>query len=104
IGVLIVALMGVGPALPWGEMNPRRALRRFAGPVVGGALFTAPFAVAGFTAPYTLLSLFVCGFALVANFGEFLAPVRARMRGRGESALVAAGRAFTRARRRFGGH
>ena len=104
LGVMLVALMGVGPALPWGEMDPRRALHRFAGPVVGGIVAALVVALAGFTGPQTLLALFVCGFALVANLGEYITPVQARMRVREESLPTAARKAFVAGRRRFGGH
>jgi cytochrome c-type biogenesis protein CcmF len=104
IGIMLVTLMGVGPALPWGEMNPRRALRRFVGPIVGGALVALAAALAGFTGPESLLAMFVCGFALVSNVGEYATPVMARMRVKKERLDVAARRAFVRGRRRFGGH
>lgn len=104
IGVMLVTLMGVGPALPWGEMRPDRAARRFIGPVVGGFFASITAAIAGFTGPESLLAMFVCGFALVANFGEFATPVQARMRVKQERLHVAIRRAFVRGRRRFGGH
>jgi len=104
LGVLLVFLMAVGPALPWGRMTPGAAARRFLPPFAGGVVAAGLAALAGFGAPYTLLALFVCGFALVANVEEFTAPVAARVRMQKEPVPVAAVRVFRRGRGRFGGH
>ncbi len=104
LGLGLVFLMGVGPALPWGKSDPAKAAPRFIAPVVGGIALAAVAAIAGFTGPISLLTLFLCGFAAVANFGELVTPVQQRMKSRGESATVALTTVFTRARRRFGGH
>ena len=104
LGLMIVALMGIGPALPWGRMNPEVAWRRFLPPLAGGVVAAALIGVLGFTHAYTLFAFFLCGFALTANLGEFVTPVLTRMRAQNESALVAAGHVFRRARRRYAGH
>ncbi len=104
LGLLMVFLMGVGPALPWGRMAPERAALKLAGPAGFGLLFAGAFAYNGFDGNWTMFSLWLCGFALAANFGELLAPVRARMASRGESAVEATTNTLSRTRRRFGGH
>jgi cytochrome c-type biogenesis protein CcmF len=104
LGVMIVFLMGVGPALPWGKVAPKAVLGRVAPPLVGGIFVTALGAVAGFTGPLTLLALFVCGYALVANGTEVLHPIAARIRLGKESAPMATITAISRTRRRFGAH
>ena len=104
LGLMLVFLMGVGPVLPWGRTPPARAWKRLQGPLIAGALVAVPFAAMGFTKTGTLAALFLCGFALWANFGEFLTPVRQRMASRGESFGTASSQVFRRSRRRFGGH
>lgn len=104
LGLLMVFLMGVGPALPWGRIAPRAAAAKLGPPVVTGAVTAALFAAAGFTGLWSLVALFLCGFALHANAAEFITPWRARVRSRGEAVLPAAGAVFRRTRRRFGGH
>jgi cytochrome c-type biogenesis protein CcmF len=104
LGLLIVFLMGVGPALPWGRISPARAWARLQPAVAGGIAFAIPFALGGFTKPGTLAALFLSGFAFVANAGEFVTPVRARMKAKHEGLLVASARVFRRTRRRYGAH
>lgn len=104
LGLAVVFLMGVGPALPWGRMSPRRALEKL-GPAVGsGVVFAALFALGGFTQPMVLFALFLCGFAFHANAAEFLIPWWRRVRARGESPPQAASNTYLRMRRRLGGH
>lgn len=104
LGLMIVLLMGVGPALPWGRMAPARVASKFA-PSVGVGVAVAAVSVAlGVTKPFAVLSLALCGFAVAANAGEFLTPLRVRMTKRGESLPEATRNTFVRTRRRFGGH
>lgn len=103
VGLALVFMMGVGPALPWGRLPLDQVAKRFVPPVLVGAAFTGVFAAIGFTKPLPLLCLFVCGFALWSNFNEMLTPVLQRMRTRNENPAVATARVISRTRRRFGG-
>ena len=104
LGLLIVFLMGVGPALPWGRIAPERLGAKLVAPLGAGAVLAGLFALGGFTSPLVLLSIGVAGFAFWANFAELIEPVRARMTRRGESVAGATQAVFTRTRRRYGGH
>jgi cytochrome c-type biogenesis protein CcmF len=104
LGLGLVFMMGVGPALPWGRMAPDAALRRFVAPLVAGVVFASVFAVAGFAKPLTVTTLAVVGFAFWSNLQELLEPTRTRVQERGESFFVALARVATRTRRRLGGH
>jgi cytochrome c-type biogenesis protein CcmF len=104
LGLGLTFMMGVGPALPWGRIRPGAMRERFLPPFIGGVVLATVFAASGFVKPFTLLALFVCGFAAVANFREYWTPFRARMASRNESVPKAALTAFLRTRRRFGGH
>lgn len=104
LGLAIVFLMGVGPALPWGRLAPDRAAARLGAPVAFGAVFAGLFAAFGFVGPVVSTTLFLCGFAFWANFAEFMLPVRQRMSGRNEGLFTATSAVFRRSRRRWGGH
>lgn len=104
IGLGIVFMMGVGPALPWGQSTGPAASRRLLPAVALGGAFAIWGKVTGFDKPYTLLALFTVGFALWANVYEFVEPVIQRIRQRGEAFPTAAVKVWGRARRRFGGH
>lgn len=104
LGVALVFMMGVGPALPWGRLEPAAALRRLAASLGVGIGWAILWAGLGYDKPYTVLTMFVIGFAFWANFSEFVEPVTQRMRTRKEPIHLAMARVFGRARRRFGGH
>jgi cytochrome c-type biogenesis protein CcmF len=104
LGLGIVFMMGVGPAWPWGRLEPAAAFKRLAAPSVVGLVFAGAFAAAGFSKPFTFLALFTVGFAFWANLYEIVEPVVRRVRARSESPLVAIPRVLKKARRRFGGH
>jgi len=105
IGLLLVFLMGVGPTLPWGGMRPDRVWRRLTPPLVVGALFALVTVVTGFGKPWTVISMFLIGFALYANLNEFVEPVRTRMASKSDEGFgTAALRVWSKAHRRFGGH
>jgi len=105
IGLLIVFLMGVGPAIPWGKMNPSAAWKHFLPPVafaliIGTLGVLLPSQRPG---PFFALACGICAFALWVNTYEMLLPFRKRLSTQQESPPVAIAWAFTRNRRRFGG-
>lgn len=104
LGLSLVFLMGVGPALPWGRMSPDRVAARFVPPVLGALVGAAIAWIGGVHSPYVLFALALCAFAFVANLSELVVPVLARMRSRGESFGSALSNTFRRMRRRVGGH
>lgn len=104
LGLGLVFLMGVGPALPWGRLSLGQVPRRLGPAAAVGIAFAALAAALGFSKPMTVLTLFVCGFALATNMAEIIGPTRARMKAHAESLPVALNRVIRRARRRFGGH
>lgn len=103
LGLLITFLMGVGPALPWGRLPPRRAFEKLAPPVLAGLIWAGVAGGTGFTSPTVLFAIGLCGFAFWANFAEFLTPLLARRAKRGESVATAALNVFQRTPRRYGG-
>src|SRR6266481_6489345 len=100
IGVALLFVMGVGPALPWGRATSQQVLSALLPP-----LFTAAaVAVLGFVLDvrnaWTMLALFFGGFTAHVTVSEFLLPVRQRMRSHGEGFLEAFGQAQRRGQRR----
>jgi cytochrome c-type biogenesis protein CcmF len=104
IGVALLFVMGVGPALPWGRANGQQ-LRSALLPPLGLA---AALAVLGFVLgvrnAWTLLALFFGGFTAHVTISEILLPARQRMRAHGEGFFEAFGQARRRGPRRFGAY
>jgi cytochrome c-type biogenesis protein CcmF len=126
LGVAIVFMMGVGPALPWGRSAPDAAARKLVPPLVFAAILTlltfqlimgwptsfaevfghlgdASFGEA-FSDVLPIVSIFVCAFALYANIAELGIPVFRRMRTRQENPVSATVQVISKTHRRFGGH
>lgn len=104
VSMLIVFLMGVGPALPWGRVSGATAMKRLALPV-GGGLAAALLSVAfGVRDALPVLSFAICGFAFVSILRELHEPVAARRKKLSEPYLAAALTTMSQMRRRFGGY
>lgn len=75
IGVSILFLMGVGPALPWGEPDPAR-VRRALLPPAGLALLAVGLGLAGgLREPWPLATLGCAGFAAWVTGRELVLPL-----------------------------
>lgn len=103
IGVAIVFLMGVGPALPWGRATPTEAVNRLRFPLVGGLLIGMLGVALGARDFWPALTLFVSGFASIVSVRDMLEPVLALQKRHGLPFAEAAAKAFRRGRRRYGG-
>lgn len=102
--VLLLFLMGVGPALPWRRASWEEVRGKFAAPfaaLLGVALVST---LLGVPNVYTTLAFGFAAFALVAHVQEFVTGARARMRAHGEGALRALGRLTLANRHRYGGY
>jgi cytochrome c-type biogenesis protein CcmF len=102
IGVALLFLMGVGPALPWGRATSEQVRRALLPPLAGAAVVTAVSLLAGVRAPWTLLALAFGGYTAQVTLREMWLPMVQRMRTRREGFLEAAREAqLGRGRRRF---
>jgi cytochrome c-type biogenesis protein CcmF len=102
LGVTLLLLMGVGPALPWGRVTPAQLRRALLPPLVGAAVLGVLGLAFGARSPWTLATLAMGGYTLQVTGRELWLPVRQRMRVHGESlgaSLMAAS-----LRRRFGSY
>jgi cytochrome c-type biogenesis protein CcmF len=76
LGVAMLFVMGVGPALPWGRSTSKEALRAVFPPLAGGLLVTAIGIALGARTPWLLLTLFAGGYTLQVTLKEMFLPVR----------------------------
>ena len=104
IFAVLLFLMGVGPALPWGAASWQTVRERFAIPV----LLAVPGVVVawglGMRSPAALLTLGLAIFVVAIMVDELQRGARARGRARGEAGPTALWRMATRNRRRYGGY
>jgi cytochrome c-type biogenesis protein CcmF len=104
IGVALLFVMGVGPALPWGRANGQQLRSALLPPLVLAAALAILGFVLGVRNPWTLLALLFGGFTAHVTISEMLLPVRQRMRAHGEGLFEAFGQARRRGPRRFGAY
>jgi cytochrome c-type biogenesis protein CcmF len=104
LGLLLLALTGIGPLVAWRRASPRNLRRQFVAPVSAGLVTLAALLAMGIRDPYPLIALALAGFTAATVAQEFYRGVRARMRMHGEAAPLALGRLVARNRRRYGGY
>jgi cytochrome c-type biogenesis protein CcmF len=102
--MLLLFLMGVGPALPWRRASEEVVKRQLMPPAIGALIVAVLSIVLGVHEPFAVAAFTFATFALVANGREFWTGARARMRAHGEAAPVALVRLVSSNRRRFGGY
>jgi cytochrome c-type biogenesis protein CcmF len=104
LGALLLFILGVGPALPWGRAAAGQVKKALLPPLIGALLFVAAGFALGARSPWTLLTLAFGGYAAQVTLGQMFLPMLQRMRS-GESfgsALVEG--QLRRGRRRFGSY
>lgn len=103
LGVALLFLMAVAPALPWRAATGETLRRRLAVPAWIGTAAMVLAVVLGARGFLTVLSFGLAGFALAAIAGQWSTAVRARRRARGEGWFTAFGRTVRGNPRRYGG-
>src|SRR5256885_6823987 len=104
IGVALLFVMGVGPALPWGRATKSQVRAALVRPAICGlALAVVAFALGGRNS-WTIVALCFAGFTAYVTVSEFTLPIRQRMRAHGEGLLDAFAQAQHRGRRRLGAY
>ena len=104
IGLAILFLMGVGPALPWGAVPLKRALQRVAMPASVAVTVMGLSVALGARAFWPVATFGAGSFAFVVTTQEVLRPAQARAKARGQSLLSALASVLVSARRRYGGY
>jgi cytochrome c-type biogenesis protein CcmF len=104
IGAVLLFVLGVGPALPWGRATAEQLKKALLPPITTALVFAALGYVANIRSFWTLLTLAFGGYAAHVTLGQMFLPMLQRMR-RGESVSTAFVEGqLSRGRRRFGGY
>jgi cytochrome c-type biogenesis protein CcmF len=101
LGVALLFLMGVGPALPFGRVAPGRALRLLAPPFAFGLAAAGIAALFGARSAGLLAAVGCAGFAIAVSLARALSPVVRSMRTDAERAV---GAQLVAGRRGIGAH
>jgi len=104
IGLLLLALTGVGPLIAWRKASPANLRRQFTAPVATGLVTLVGLLASGMRDFYAIMALALAGFVAGTIVQEFWRGVRARRRMHGESVPTAFVRLIGRNRRRYGGY
>jgi cytochrome c-type biogenesis protein CcmF len=104
LGLLLLALTGVGPLIAWRRASVSNLRRQFLGPVIAGLVFAALLFALGMRNGYALVSYLLAAFVLGTIVQEFSKGIGARRSIHGESFATAFIRLVARNRRRYGGY
>ncbi len=104
LGLLLLALTGIGPLIAWRKASAANLRRQFVMPVAAGLVTLALLLVAGARNGYAIMAIALGAFVTGAIVQEFWRGVRARVRMHSESVPVALARLVARNRRRYGGY
>ena len=80
LGVALLLLKGLGPALPWRRPNRERLLRTLGWPLVTAGLAFGTAWAAGSRSPWALLVAFFAGYAVHVALREIWLPIGQRLR------------------------
>ncbi|MGZ8830678.1 MAG: heme lyase CcmF/NrfE family subunit [Thermoanaerobaculia bacterium] len=75
IGSLLLFLLGVGPALPWGKTDARQLRRALLPPVIGAVVLLVLGYAFGARNPWTLITLAFGGYAAQVTLTQMRSPV-----------------------------
>ncbi len=104
LGLLLLALTGVGPLIAWRRASVANLKRQFAVPAFAGLAVGAALLALGMRELYPLMAYSLGGFVAATILQEFQKGTTARRRMHGESIPVALVRLVARNRRRYGGY
>jgi cytochrome c-type biogenesis protein CcmF len=104
LGLLLLALTGVGPLIAWRKASISNLRRQFLAPVIAGFVFAALLFALGMRQPTALMAYLLAGFVAATIVQEFSKGIGARRSIHGESWPVALFRLVARNRRRYGGY
>jgi cytochrome c-type biogenesis protein CcmF len=104
LGLLLLALTGVGPLIAWRKASVSNLKWQFVAPVVLGVVVAVGLLAVGMRAPYALVASALCGFVTGTIVQEFYKGVRARQSIDNEPLATAFVRLIGRNRRRYGGY
>ncbi|HSH76606.1 MAG TPA: heme lyase CcmF/NrfE family subunit [Longimicrobiales bacterium] len=104
IGLVLLALVGIGPVIAWRRATRKNLQKNFATPVVVGLVVAAALWSSGARHGLALTTWGISAFVLTIIFTEFWKGTRARARIEGEGYVPAFFHLVSRNRRRWGGY
>ena len=104
IGLMLLALMGIGPVIAWRRASRRNLRKNFTMPVLAAAGTLGALALLGIRHGMALATFTIAVFVMTIVVTEFWKGTRARARIAGEGRLSALGSLVRRNRRRWGGY
>jgi cytochrome c-type biogenesis protein CcmF len=104
LGLLLLALTGIGPLIAWRRASVQNIQKQFAGPAFFGLVAAAALWVLGARELYPLMAWGLGAFVAGTIIQEFYKGTIARMRMHGENIFTALVNLVTRNRRRYGGY
>ncbi len=104
IGLVLLALMGIGPVIAWRKASARNLKRNFTLPVVAGLAAGVVLWVMGARHTYALLTFAIGVFVTTVIVVEFWKGTKARARIEGENPFSAFVHLIRKNRRRWGGY
>ncbi len=104
IGLVLLALTGIGPVIAWRRATKRNLQRNFQGPVLAGVTVAGILFALGVRHYLALTTWGLGAFVVTVISVEFFKGTRARARIEGEGVLKAFFHLVTRNRRRWGGY
>ena len=104
IGLILLALMGIGPVIAWRRASPRNLRRNFVLPLAAGVVVLGALLLAGVRHNMALATFGVSAFVMAIVVREFWKGTKARARIAGEGVFSAFRGLVRRNRRRWGGY
>jgi len=104
IGLVLLALAGIGPVIAWRRATRKNLQRNFSTPVMVGLVVAAAIWISGARHPLALTTWGIGAFVLTIIVTEFWKGTRARARIEGEGYASALFHLVSRNRRRWGGY
>src|SRR5207237_1000121 len=104
LGLLLLALTGIGPLIAWRKASTSNLRRQFTAPSIAGLATLVLLIVLGMRDFFPLVTYALCGFVAGTIGQEFFKGVRARRSIHGESLGLGFVRLVARNRRRYGGY
>jgi len=103
--IVLIALMGIGPLMPWRKGRAESLVRLFAPPILFGILVALGAGLLkGFDQPKALTSFGACAFVTATIVTEVVKGTLARRQATGENVVAALGNLISRNNRRYGGY
>ncbi|MGA1309562.1 MAG: heme lyase CcmF/NrfE family subunit [Gemmatimonadaceae bacterium] len=104
LGLLLLALTGIGPLIAWRRASVANIRKQFAGPAALGVIAAAALFTLGIRELYPLMTWGLASFVAGTILQEFWKGIGARRTMYGEGVPIATVRLVARNRRRYGGY